>query len=115
MIVLTPVEMKKIDKESIADGFTSSILMEMAGRGTAKLIDQNAGNKSKISIFCGKGNNGGDGFTAARFLDMWGYDVQIFFTGEAQELKEVNYNNYKIAKLRNIPIRKVEKLDRKVK
>lgn len=115
MIVLTPAEMRKMDKESIADGFTSSILMEMAGRGTAKLIDQNAGNKSKISIFCGKGNNGGDGFTAARFLDMWGYDVQIFFTGEAQELKEVNYNNYKIAKLRNIPIRKVEKLDREVK
>jgi len=116
MIVLTPAEMRKMDNESIADGFTSSILMEMAGRGTAELIDKNyESNELQVSIFCGKGNNGGDGFVVARFLNMWGYNVQIFFTGEAKELKEVNYTNYKIAKLQNIPIKKVKKIDNEIK
>lgn len=116
MIALTPTEMREMDKQSIEDGFTSSILMEMAGRGTAELIDRKVGNsETKISIFCGKGNNGGDGLTAARFLDMWGYNVQIIFTGNKEDLKDVNYTNYKIAKLRKIPIKKVEKLDKDVK
>ena len=116
MIVLTPSEMREMDKQSIKDGFTSPILMEMAGRGTAELIAEKADNKkTKISVFCGKGNNGGDGFTAARFLDMWGYNVQIFFTGNSKELKEVNYTNYKIAKLRKIPITRVEKIDKEIK
>ena len=116
MIALTPAEMRKMDKKSIEDGFTSTILMEMAGRGIAELIDEKVrSSESKITIFCGKGNNGGDGFTAARFLDMWGYNVQIFFTGDKEELKEVNYINYKIAKLRKIPIKKVKKLDRDIK
>ena len=120
MIALTPTEMRKMDEQSIEDGFTSAILMEMAGRGVAELVAKQTNSKidnklKKVTIFCGKGNNGGDGFTAARFLDMWGYNVQIFFTGDSKELKEVNYTNYKIAKLRKIPIKKVNKIDNKLK
>ncbi len=113
MIILTPEEMRKMDKQSIKDAYPELLLMEMAGRGIAEIInDKNFKDVSNISIFCGKGNNGGDGFTAARFLDMWGYNVEIIFTANADDLSEVSYTNYSIAKLRNITINNIENLEK---
>ena len=112
MIVLTPEEMRKMDRQSIKDAYPELLLMEMAGRGIAKIInDKYSKDVSNISIFCGKGNNGGDGFTAARFLDMWGYNVEIIFTANEDDLSEVSYTNYKIVKLRNIAIKNIDNLN----
>lgn len=114
MIVLTPEEMRKMDRETIADGYPELLLMEMAGRGIAELVKEKSFVKSKkVTIFCGKGNNGGDGFTAARFFDMWDYDLEIIYTGNnADDLSEVSLTNYNICRLRDIPIKRVKDLNK---
>ena len=63
-------------------------LMERAGRATAELVRRVAPeNTRRILVLAGPGNNGGDGFVAARHLKQWFYDVQVVFTGEAGKLK----------------------------
>ena len=72
-------------------GLSSQLLMEVAGRQVAviarRLLEQNPG---PVVVVCGKGNNGGDGFVAARWLRHWGFDASAVvwaslddFTGEA--------------------------------
>jgi NAD(P)H-hydrate epimerase len=68
-------EVKVLDINSEALGIPTSTLMENAGRGVAEfIIDRIIGSdlvkntKPEIGIFCGPGNNGGDGFVAARYL-----------------------------------------------
>ncbi|MDD5255669.1 MAG: NAD(P)H-hydrate epimerase [Candidatus Omnitrophica bacterium] len=69
-------------------GMPVLLLMENAGSAVAKeavayLKDKKAG----IAVFCGKGNNGGDGFCAARHLLAAGIRPQVFLAGKAREVK----------------------------
>jgi ADP-dependent NAD(P)H-hydrate dehydratase / NAD(P)H-hydrate epimerase len=63
------------------------VLMESAGRGAAfvalALWDEHAGQIGKISVVCGKGNNGGDGLVVARYLSIWGLPVTCFILASA--------------------------------
>ncbi|MBU6455199.1 MAG: NAD(P)H-hydrate dehydratase [Cyanobacteria bacterium REEB67] len=63
------------------------VLMENAGRGAAfvalALWDEHAGQIGKISVVCGKGNNGGDGLVVARYLSIWGLPVTCFILANA--------------------------------
>ena len=56
------------------------ILMENAGAGAARILLQNYSKKT-FYIFCGKGNNGGDGFVIARHLWNAGCSIKIFYIG----------------------------------
>jgi len=58
-------------------GVASSVLMEIAGRGVAEVIHERFP-MGEIAILCGPGNNGGDGYVAARWLTHWGRDVRIW-------------------------------------
>src|SRR6056297_1316879 len=86
MIVLEPEEMKKLDQKAIKNGFSSLLLMETAGRKTAKIIRENYNKNNKVLIFAGTGNNGGDGFVIARLLDIWNYHVKIIVVGNKDKL-----------------------------
>ncbi len=55
-------------------------LMENAGRSVAEEIENRYGHAQKIAIFCGRGNNGGDGLVAARFLAEKN-DVTVYLVG----------------------------------
>jgi ADP-dependent NAD(P)H-hydrate dehydratase / NAD(P)H-hydrate epimerase len=71
-------------------------LMEYAGKALAEAIVQDflespAG--SAVAIFCGKGNNGGDGLVIARYLAGWGADVSVYLTGESHELSGASQAN----------------------
>jgi NAD(P)H-hydrate epimerase len=55
----------------------SSVLMEIAGRGVAATIHERFP-LGEIAILCGPGNNGGDGYVAARWLTHWGRDVRVW-------------------------------------
>ena len=116
MIVLSPEEMQQVDQKTITNGFPEILLMETAGRGTAQLVDESLENKTnkdqQITIFTGKGNNGGDGFVVARFLDMWGYDVQLICMGGKDDLQGVTLINFELCEMRNITIKSFDQIDK---
>lgn len=70
MKVLTAEQMREVDRATIEGGTPEVDLMERAGRRVAAVVRRNFGplKKSRIVVFCGKGNNGGDGRIAARWL-----------------------------------------------
>ena len=111
MILLRPEEMKKVDEYTIKKGFPEVLLMEAAGRGTAEYADKII-KGNNILIFAGKGNNGGDGFAAARFLSMWGYNVKIIILGKRNEIKGVSETNLKLLCDRNIIIKTLDECNK---
>ncbi len=89
MKVLTAAEMKEVDRQTTArDGIPSLTLMENAGRSVAEFIQRKCPNieTRRIVILCGKGNNGGDGFVVARYLQQMGAKPTVFLAAAPDEL-----------------------------
>src|SRR3990170_7899044 len=102
MYLVTSELMRQIDQAAIEKHRLPSLeLMENAGRGIAEqLILQNIidpASAAKVVIFCGKGNNGGDGFVVGRYLHEAGIDLRIFFIGTANKLSDDARINQKSA------------------
>ena len=68
-------------------GIPLSQLMENAGKSIFYEIKENF-HDNKFAVFCGKGNNGGDGFVVARLLKADGREVKIYLTHEETELSD---------------------------
>ncbi len=75
--VLTPAEMARADELTIAAGTSGLALMERAGLAVAEAVRRAAPTGARISVMTGPGNNGGDGFIAARILAEAGYEVSV--------------------------------------
>ena len=107
MRVVTPVEMREIDNYAInVLKIPGVILMENAGRSVAKTaleIIKNASHR-EVAIFCGKGNNGGDGFVTARYLMNWGFSVTIYLCCSEEDLKGDSLVHYRILKEMACPV-----------
>jgi hydroxyethylthiazole kinase-like uncharacterized protein yjeF len=67
-------------------GVPSSQLMERAGEGLARVVAARAG-AGRIAVVCGKGNNGGDGYVAARLLRGAGREVDVLAVWPPEELQ----------------------------
>ena len=79
--ILTAAQIRAAEARAIADGATVESLMERAGAGVAEAVHRlSAG--SPVLILCGPGNNGGDGYVAARVLRANGVDVRVGALGE---------------------------------
>ena len=85
--LLTPAEMGEADRLTIHSGTPGIVLMERAGAAVAEEAAKLAPARGKISILCGPGGNGGDGFIAARLLTERGYRVETFLLGAPAALK----------------------------
>lgn len=85
--VLTPLEMKAVDKNTEYNNIPTLILMENAGSGIAHYIINNYPDKKKISIYAGTGGNGGDGFVAARHLLNFDYKVHLYLLAKPENIK----------------------------
>ncbi|KYK34919.1 MAG: hypothetical protein AYK22_04515 [Thermoplasmatales archaeon SG8-52-3] len=108
-------EIKVLDKNAEYFGVPTKQLMENAGKGIADFVIKTIKPKSKeIIIFCGIGNNGGDGFVAARYLCKL-YNVTVFLTGKEDEIRtDISKENFKKMKKTNtkiFDIRSIERLD----
>ncbi len=89
MKVLTPERMAKYDEYAIKTwGIPSAVLMENAGRNMYRIIKERyLLGKQRLAVFCGRGNNGGDGFVIARYAHKDGYRVRVFLLCRKQDLK----------------------------
>ncbi len=89
MVVLTPERMAEYDRYAINTlGIPSAVLMENAGRGTYRLAKERYfSGKEKVTIFCGRGNNGGDGFVIGRYALRDGFQTRVFLLCKASDLK----------------------------
>lgn len=97
-------EMQSLDRRAESDfGIPALLLMENAGRGIAELVKRR-GKQGGVAIVCGKGNNGGDGFVAARHLVNQGFRVSVILAAEPDELKKDAALNFNIIRLMGIPI-----------
>ncbi|XKL66459.1 hypothetical protein PGB90_009879 [Kerria lacca] len=77
---LNQEEAINIDLELFNDyKYSVDQLMELAGLSTACAIADTYRNASKIIIYCGPGNNGGDGLVCARHLKLFGYEPELFY------------------------------------
>ncbi len=101
MRYVTSAEMKKIDLTAIDRfGIPALLLMENAGRAAAHeaLSILKRRRAKRISIICGYGNNGGDGFVAARHLLNNDIKVDLYLTGRIKPLSPEAKVNFDILK-----------------
>lgn len=79
MKILSAERIRKLDAYTIAEeSITSVDLMERAARAFVVWFCQRFENSNPVSIFCGRGNNGGDGLAIARLLSGKAYSVEVF-------------------------------------
>jgi ADP-dependent NAD(P)H-hydrate dehydratase / NAD(P)H-hydrate epimerase len=74
--ILTAEQMRAAERQAIETGTLETGLMEKAGRALAEAVRLYAGPRETL-ILCGPGNNGGDGYVAARYLAEAGYAVRV--------------------------------------
>src|SRR5678815_1025264 len=88
MRLVTGSEMQALDRATIDGGHVAALeLMERAGRATAaQALAMLREAPGRVEILCGKGNNGGDGFVAARHLAAHGVAVRVHMTHAADAL-----------------------------
>ncbi len=106
MKVVTGELMKEIDKCAIEDfNVPSIILMENASLSVVNIILENINTikNPKITVVCGKGNNGGDGFCIARHLYQKNIDVNVIIVGDSL-ITEDALTNLNIIKKLQLPI-----------
>src|SRR5580658_6649260 len=88
MKIVTAAEMRAIDRAtSERFGVPLLTLMENAGSAVAEHVIAHHGAANTILVFCGKGNNGGDGFVAARLLHQKGKIVQVILLADPGDLR----------------------------
>jgi NAD(P)H-hydrate epimerase len=106
-VLLSREEVREFDKWAINKlGIPGVILMENAGRSCAEYIIDHftARDGAKVCIFCGTGNNGGDGYVIARHLFNAGFEVKVVICGERVKVRGDALINLEIIEGLKIPI-----------
>src|SRR6516165_9902513 len=84
--ILSNAEMGEADRLTIAGGVAGLTLMENAGRAVAQAVSGQS-SSGRVVVLAGPGNNGGDGFVAARLLAEQGYAVTVLLAAALDQLK----------------------------
>lgn len=88
MRILTPVQMREAERRTIEEhGVPSLLLMERAGEEVVAALEAHVANRpGPVTVLCGRGNNGGDGWVAARLLHRREWDVTGILFGRADQV-----------------------------
>jgi hydroxyethylthiazole kinase-like uncharacterized protein yjeF len=86
--LLTAKEMASADRLTVEGGTPGAVLMENAGHAVADELFKRFRDAGTVAVLCGPGNNGGDGFVAARHLAELGFTVRLGFDGDSARLPE---------------------------
>lgn len=111
---ITAEEMSKIDQKAAEFGIPRSLLMENAGSAVARFVSEKFGSGLRTALFAGTGNNGGDGFVAARHLLARGGKIDILLIGNPSDIRtEEARMNWEIIRRmrRNINIHVIKDLE----
>jgi NAD(P)H-hydrate epimerase len=82
--VISSDQMAAVDRNAEAVGVPRKQLMESSGNAVARAVRDVADEGAAVAMVAGRGNNGGDAFVAARFLDA--YDVTVHLLGRAETI-----------------------------
>jgi len=111
MKIVTAAEMREIDRQtSDRFGVPSLTLMENAGGAVADFVASAYPHSQRITVVCGKGNNGGDGFVAARKLRERGKGVSVVLLADPAELRGDAAEMFRQLPVQAIPARTVDDL-----
>ena len=105
---VTVAQMKQIEHDADAAGLSYTQMMENAGQAAAKELLEKKDFRT-AAVFCGTGNNGGDGFVLARALHETGKEVRLVLVG-GNPKTPVAILNWEKAQALNIPIQHLENL-----
>jgi len=89
--MITSADMKKLEEKAELEGISKLVLMDNAGKGISDVLLKQAGSKGlagkRVLVVAYHGNNGGDGFAAARHLNPI-TTVHVLFVGNEEKLKD---------------------------
>jgi len=113
MKVSTVDEMGNLDKAATEGfGISQDLLMENAGQAVYFVILKEFGIKNKeFAVFCGGGNNGGDGFVVARKIHSNGGEAKVFLLDDETKFKGIAKRNFEIVSKLPIEISKVSSIE----
>ena len=89
-MILTANQMKAAEELAFRNGATPEGLMQIAGEGIARCIEQFFPNPGTVVLYCGKGHNGGDGLVCARYLLNQGWKILIRLAAPESEMAELS-------------------------
>ncbi len=110
MKIASADEMRSMDRYAIDNlGIPEEILMENAGLASINVLQNKIGSlDKKFVIFCGSGNNGGDGLVVARLIHSIGGRVKIFLLGDSAKFKGAAKTNFEIISRLSVEVVKLE-------
>ncbi|MER3416672.1 MAG: NAD(P)H-hydrate epimerase [Gemmataceae bacterium] len=109
--ILSRAAVRALDERAVVElGIPSLLLMENAGRGTAEALARRW-TAGPVAICCGKGNNGGDGLTIARHVELLGLPVRTVLLCRPEELTGDSSVQYTILARAGIPVQVISPWD----
>lgn len=114
MFLVTPTQMRELDRRTIHDfKVPGLLLMERAGWGAVQSLFRELGptRRLRVDVFCGPGNNGGDGYVIARYLRTAGHRVRCFAVGDFSKATDDTRINRRRAERLKITVEEVTDLE----
>ena len=106
MKIATVSEMRAMDRQAVEQyGISELILMENAGIAASTVLSNHVKIRHKtFLVFCGSGNNGGDGFVMARYIHQKGLRATVFLLTQRDRIKGDAGANLKLLDTMGVPV-----------